>query len=335
MTASRTELRGVDPEAVLEVIRERARRQKAGESIADGRKLALVVEGGGMRGIYSAGSVVGLEFLGVRDVFDHVYGTSAGAINAAYYLAGQGSLGITIYYQDIDGFKFVNPLRLTKIADIDFVYDEVIPKRKPLDVERVLASRSRFFIALTDVDTGAGFLVQAQEASTPLIRILKGSAALPVGYNRPVEVEGRRCLDGGTSHVFAIREALEHGCTDILVLLTRPEPHVSNLPGAFGRGLFSQVCARGKRDLLQTYLDSHRHNNACRDLAFGRAEARPGVRIATLCPDDDEVSVTRYTTNARVLKAAAIRMTRKMMAAFGKPSDGFAEVLHPFWLPRL
>lgn len=332
MTTSRVVLRGVDSEAVLELIRERARLRRTGESVTDGRKLALVLEGGGMRGVYSAGSLVGLEFLGVRDVFDHVYGTSAGAINAAYYLADQGSFGITIYYQDITGFKFVNPLRLTKIADIDYVYDEVIPNRKPLRVERVLASKSRFFIALTDVDTGESFLVQAQGASTPLIRVLKGSAALPVGYNRPVEVEGRLCLDGGVSKVFAIHEALEHGCTDILVLPTRPESYVSSAREGLDRWLFSRFCARDKSALLQAYLDSHRHNNACRDLAFGRVETPPGVKIATLCPDEDEVSVSRYTTNARVLKAGAIRMARKMMAAFGKPSDGFAEVLYPFWL---
>jgi predicted patatin/cPLA2 family phospholipase len=332
MKDSLGKIRGVDPEPVLELIRERARRRTAGEPIDDGRKLALVIEGGGMRGIYSAGSLVGLEFLGMHDVFDHVYGTSAGAINAAYYLAGQGHFGITIYYQDISGFKFVNPLRLTKIADIDYVYDEVIPRLKPLDVGRVMASQSKFFVALTDVDNGEGFLVRAQEVATPLVRILKGSAALPIGYNRPVEVEGRFCLDGGVSRVFAIHEVLEHGCTDILILLTRPESHVSNSPRSFDRWLFSRVCSRDKPALLQTYLESHRQNNAGRDLAFGRTAAKPGVRIATLCPDEDEVSVTRYTTNARVLKAGAIRMARKMMTAFGRPSDGFAEVLYPFWL---
>ncbi|HEX4959886.1 MAG TPA: patatin-like phospholipase family protein [Thermoanaerobaculia bacterium] len=332
MTASTAGLRGVNPEAVLDLIRERDRRLRAGEPIADGRKLALVVEGGGMRGIYSAGSLVGLEFLGMRDVFDDVYGTSAGAINAAYYLAGQGSFGITIYYQDLEGFKFVNRLRLTKMADIDFLYDEVIPKRKPLDVERVLASRSRFFITLTGVDTGTGFLVQAQEASTPLIRILKGSAALPLAYNRPVEVEGRPCLDGGVANGIAIHEALEHGCTDVLVLLTRPESYVSPPVGSLERWFFSRFSARNKPDLLQTYLQDPCYSNTCRDLAFGRVATRPGVNVATLCPDEDEVSVTRYTTNSRVLKAGAMRMARKMMAAFGKPSDGFAEVLHPFWL---
>jgi predicted patatin/cPLA2 family phospholipase len=323
-------LRGVRPEAVLERIRERARRRLAGEAVADGRQLALVIEGGGMRGIYSAGSLLGLEFLDLHDVFDHVYGTSAGAINAAYYLAHQGSFGITIYYQDINGCKFINPLRLTKIADIDYVYDEVIPRKKPLDVERILASRSRFFIALTDVDTGKSFLVQAQEASTPLVRILKASAALPLAYNRPVEVEGRRCFDGGVAGVFALREAIAHGCTDILVLLTRPEPYASASPKRLDRWLFSRFSSRGRPDLWRTYLETYRINNACRDLAFGRAEAPPDVSIATLCPDDDEVSVSRYTTNARVLKAGAKRMAQKMMAAFGEPNDGFAEVFRPF-----
>src|ERR1044071_2792696 len=66
----------------------------------DGRFLALVVEGGGMRGVVSAGMVAALEELGFRDCFDAVYGSSAGAISGAYFIAKQARYGTTIFYDN-------------------------------------------------------------------------------------------------------------------------------------------------------------------------------------------------------------------------------------------
>ena len=54
-------------------------------------KLGLVVEGGGMRGVISGGALIALERLGLTSAFDEVYGESAGAINACYFLAGEAA----------------------------------------------------------------------------------------------------------------------------------------------------------------------------------------------------------------------------------------------------
>ena len=77
----------------------------------DGASIALAVEGGAMRGVISAGMVSALEDLGLVDAFDAVYGSSAGAINAAYFLAGQARLGTTIYYEDINNAEFIDLAR--------------------------------------------------------------------------------------------------------------------------------------------------------------------------------------------------------------------------------
>ena len=61
-----------------------------------------------MRGVVSAGMVSALEELGLTHAFDAVYGSSAGAINAAYFLAGQARLGTTIYYEDINNARFID-----------------------------------------------------------------------------------------------------------------------------------------------------------------------------------------------------------------------------------
>ena len=64
-----------------------------------------------MRGVVSSGMVAGLEYLGLLPAFDVIYGTSAGAINGAYFVAGQAAYGTSIYYEDINNPQFMNPLR--------------------------------------------------------------------------------------------------------------------------------------------------------------------------------------------------------------------------------
>ena len=64
-----------------------------------------------MRGVVSAGMVAGLEHLGLLPAFDVIYGTSAGAINGAYFVAGRAAFGASIYYEEINNSQFMNPLR--------------------------------------------------------------------------------------------------------------------------------------------------------------------------------------------------------------------------------
>ena len=112
----------------------------------DGARIALAVEGGAMRGVVSAGMVSALEHLGMTHAFDAVYGSSAGAINGAYFLAGQANLGTTIYSEDINNRRFIDmrrPLTGRPIVDLGFLIDDVATRLKPLDTARVLSARRR------------------------------------------------------------------------------------------------------------------------------------------------------------------------------------------------
>src|SRR5688572_6260419 len=138
------ELHGLNPQVAIESIKTRAGRMVIGEDRHDGRKLGLVVEGGAMRGIISCGALLGLEELGMTSVFDEVYGASAGASNAAYFLAGQAAYAVPIYYRDINNTRFLRPVWSRKMVDIDYLFDEVIARKRALRVEKVLSSPSRF-----------------------------------------------------------------------------------------------------------------------------------------------------------------------------------------------
>jgi len=323
-------VRGVNASAAVAHIKERAARGQGPGSATDGRKLGLILEGGAMRGIISAGGVLALEELGMTGVFDEVYGASAGAVNASYFLAGQAAYGITIYYQDINNRHFISLGRLRKIVDIDYLFDTVIPERKPLRVKDVLASPSRLFVSITDAGTGEGLLVNAQNSEVPLLTLLKASTALPVLYNRPVKVAGRDCFDGGLTNPLPIQDAIDSGCTDLLVLLTRPAGYVEGAPRPFERWLFEKVCARGNTPLLGAFLNLHNRANAARDLALGRRRPAVPVNIATVCPDDEGPGIGRTTKRGDRLKAAAAESARRTLRAFGSDRERLVEVFRPF-----
>jgi hypothetical protein len=86
--------------STLRLLRQRLAESSKPGSRKDAFKLGLVVEGGGMRGCVSAGGLQALSDLGIRDVFDAVYGSSAGAINSTYFLSGQRE-GVYIYHDHI------------------------------------------------------------------------------------------------------------------------------------------------------------------------------------------------------------------------------------------
>src|ERR1051326_4914336 len=134
---------GVNPTETIDLLKERVRRAKQNAEIQDCRKVGLVVEGGAMRGVISCASLMALEELGLTDVFDEVYGASAGAVNAAYFLAGQAGYATTIYYKKINNTRFIRRFWHRKIVDIDDLFDSIIMSERPLHVARVLASRSQ------------------------------------------------------------------------------------------------------------------------------------------------------------------------------------------------
>src|SRR5215467_6522188 len=265
-----TTIFGVNPLNTIELVKERARRWRQGIPPDDGRKVGLIVEGGAMRGVISCAALMSLQDLGMTSIFDEVYGASAGAANAAYFLAGQAAYATAIYYQKINNTRFIRRLWHRKIVDIDDLFDSIIAGDRPLRIEKVLSSRSRLFITIADAATGEAFLGLAQTSDTPLLTLLKASAAMPLLYNGLVRVNGRDCFDGGLINPLPIPDAIESGCTDLLVLLTRPASFRECLPSVLEQQLFDLRCARGNQQLMKAYCETHVRENAIRDIALGR-----------------------------------------------------------------
>ncbi len=275
-----------------------------------------------MRAVCSAGGAVALAHLGFTDLFDEVYATSAGAMNASYFLSNQPELGISVYFDSCTTRSFLNPLRVWKVIDIDYLFDRVVSRDKPLDVNKVLSSRTTLFVAVIDKRTGAGTVINTKATRSPLLSVLKAATALPVLYNRTVDVDGCLFIDGGLAIPFPIEQALANGCTDVLVLLTRPANYRADPPGWASQKMFEIICGRGNTSLNRIFSEHHEPSHVARDLALGRVATPPGVNIATICTDEPE-TINRTTSNRSLLRSAAISYGRKTLRVFGADAEGW------------
>jgi predicted patatin/cPLA2 family phospholipase len=321
---------GINPDATIHVLKERAELIQRGIRPSDGRKIGLIVEGGAMRGVISCAALQGLEELGMTRVFDQVYGASAGAVNAAYFLAGQAGYATTIYYQTVNTTRFLRRIWHRQVLDLDELFESIVGRERPLNVEKVLASVSQLFIVIADAQTGESFLVHAQTSMVPMLTLLKASSAMPLLYNRLVDVEGRQCFDGGLIKPLPIIDAIENGCTDLLVLLTRPASYRDCVPSGLEQRLFNLRCAKGNPELMDVYRTAPMHANTLRDIALGKQSGAPGINIATICPSEADPPIERLTRNSVLLKSAAIASVRRTLLAFGYPVEQIIETIRPF-----
>jgi predicted patatin/cPLA2 family phospholipase len=208
---------------VVEILRRRLARGSRPPH-GDGARVALCVEGGAMRGVISAGMVWALEHLGFTHAFDAVYGSSAGAINGAYFLAGQAELGTTIYYDDINNRQFINLWRAVSgrpIVDLGFLIDEVAVRRKPLEVDRVLAARSPLSVMATDASTGRRAVLRDFASGRELLDAMRAGATMPIVAGDPATYRTGRYFDASLIEPIPVPTAEAEGHTHILALLTR------------------------------------------------------------------------------------------------------------------
>ena len=179
-----------------------------------------------MRGVVTAGMVTGLEMLGLRDVFDVVYGSSGGASNGAYFVAEQAAYGTTVYYDHINSQEFINlwrPLRNKPVVDFHFVTDHVMVESVILDWKAVIDSPIPLKVLASSVENGVIEVLENFRSQQELMQALHASARIPLVSGRtPFEYRGKLFWDSGIVDPFALKSALSDDCTHILVLRSRP-----------------------------------------------------------------------------------------------------------------
>jgi predicted patatin/cPLA2 family phospholipase len=220
--AKMTEDRRAHP-VVQTILRRREEGSRPGAR-TDGRRVVLVIEGGGLRGVVSAAMAAAIEQLGLRDAFDEVHGSSAGAFNAAFLLAGQAAYLATLYQQgfgDPGYVSFARPLRGGPVFDMDYVIDHVWTTRRPLRFDAIAASGIGLHFTATDTETASVVDLTDLTTEEEIRGAMRASSRLPWLAGGPVAFRGMTLLDATLAEAIPVRAATRTA-TDMLVLQTRP-----------------------------------------------------------------------------------------------------------------
>ena len=185
----------------------------------------LVLEGGGMRGIYTAGVLDVFMEQGIR--FDGVIGVSAGAIHGCSYVSGQKGRSIRYYKQYCRDKRFIsyrNLLRTGEMVGTQFCYHEIPEKLEPYDFDGFHRSGTEFYVTCSNVETGKAEYLRIRDMRAQ-VDAMRASASLPC-ISRIVEWEGKKLLDGGCTDSVPYLAFHRMGFGKLVVVLTRHKGYV-------------------------------------------------------------------------------------------------------------
>ena len=182
-------------------------------------KTSLVLEGGGLRGAYTAGALTWLIDQGIE--FDHAYGISTGAVWLANYLMKSKE---NLYVYSVEGITDkrivgLKPLlRCGRIVDYDFLFDHIMVEERGFDIAPLKKCKTRAYIGLYDLGIGKTEYYPIQEMS---LKQLEASTSLPI-LGKIIRTDGKEQLDGGITDMIPIAQSIEDGCNRNLIITTKP-----------------------------------------------------------------------------------------------------------------
>lgn len=183
----------------------------------------LVLEGGGLRGNFSAGVL--RHFTDMRFAFSSLYGVSMGACNAANVISNQPERNRITNTRFVNDSRYLSYLRLLKGGDLfgmDFIFRDLPLHVVPIDYETFKNNPVKFWMGVTDCHTGEAVMFEKSmfESRDDVLTIMRASASLPL-IAKPVEYNGSVYMDGGIANPIPLQQCLEHGEKPVLVL-TQP-----------------------------------------------------------------------------------------------------------------
>lgn len=181
----------------------------------------LILEGGGMRGVFTCGVVDCLMDRGIR--FPYTIGVSAGACNGLSYMSSQRGRARYSNIDLLEKYRYISFKHLIfkgNIMDFDLLFDDFPNRIIPYDYPALAACKERFEIVTTSCRTGRACYFEEKNDPDRIIDIVKASSSLP--FVSPISyVDGEPMLDGGIADSIPLLRARELGFDNNLVVLTR------------------------------------------------------------------------------------------------------------------
>lgn len=190
-------------------------------------KVALVLEGGAMRGLYTAG---------VLDVFmendikvDTIFGVSAGALFGINYKSNQIGRALRYNLKYAHDKRYMGMYSLITTGDVmnrEFCFNKLVYELDPFDIETYNNSKVEFYAVVTNVENGKAEYIEIKDGGKDL-EYLRASGSMPFVSNL-VEINGNKYLDGAVSDPIPFKKALDTGYEKIIVVQTRPADYTKS-----------------------------------------------------------------------------------------------------------
>lgn len=243
-------------------------------------KQGLVLEGGAMRGLFTAGVMDVLMENGI--VFDGIVGVSAGAAFGCNYKSGQIGRVLrynTTYCQDWRYCSFRSLIKTGDLYGADFCYHELPEQLDLFDDEAFQKNPADFYAVCTDCESGEPVYKKIQSAQYTDLEWIRASASMPL-VSRIVDINGQKLLDGGISDSIPLRFMENSGYSNNVVVLTQPRSYHKKK-----NSLLPLMKLALKKYPKVVDAMARRHINYNETLAYIRKQEQAG-KVFVISPDE-------------------------------------------------
>lgn len=234
-------------------------------------KTGLILEGGAMRGLFSAGVMDVFMENGIE--FDAAIGVSAGAAFGCNYKSRQPGRVIRYNKRFAKDPRFCSLRSLIKTGDLfgaEFCYHTIPDELDLFDTQAYIDNPMDFYVVVTDIETGKAVYINSDEAGEDSLECFRASASMPV-VSKPVEIKGKKYLDGGIADSVPVQYFESIGFDRNVIILTQPMGYVKK-PSSI-----SKVMRHVLKDYpLVAKTMENRHNEYNETLAYIAEKEKSG-----------------------------------------------------------
>ncbi len=260
------------------------------------RKKALIIEGGGSRGVFSFG-VIDSFIKASYNPFDIHLGVSNGAVVQLWYLLAVSDYNLDkmLFSASRDYVRYSNLLFNKSIMNFEKLYQDA-NKVFPIDFDRLqdnLAGKN-FYVVVSDAGSGKPEYIQLSKEN--YINEMLATGSLPVLMKNAILLEGKRKYDGGITDPIPVQKAYEMGAKEIVIIRTYEQAFIrktklENYIAAFATRSYPNI-SKALKENTTTYNSALEFiNNPPSD-----------CKILQICPPQ-RLSTKRATTNVNIMKA--------------------------------
>ena len=258
-------------------------------------KTGLVLEGGAMRGLFSAGAT---DVMMENDIeYDGIIGVSAGAAFGCNYKSKQNGRAIRYnlkYCRDKRYFSLRSLITTGDLFGADFCYHEMPERLDVFDKETFDSNPTEFYIVCTDVITGKPVYKRCDTVDYDCLEWVRASASMPLA-SRIVEVGGYKLLDGGISDSIPLKYFESLGYNKNIVILTQPKGYVKK-KNSFMPAV--KIALRKYPNIVNAIKNRYIMYNNTTKYIFDKAEKG---EILVICPDEP-LPIGHTERNPEILK---------------------------------